>query len=73
MLSKNKQCLINFYGKNHVRLLAFAIVKGIFFSASFCAQYRIKEKKKNIIPGLTQSNELINRDKGLHSIHAVLL
>ena len=30
----------------HIRLLAFAIVEGIFFSASFCAIYWIKEKKR---------------------------
>ena len=57
----------------HIRLLAFTIVEGIFFSASFCAIYWIKEKKGNIIPGLTQSNELIARDEGLHTKHAVML
>ena len=36
------------------RLIAFAIVEGIFFSGSFCAIYWIKEK--NILPGLTMSN-----------------
>lgn len=56
-----------------IRLVAFAIVEGVFFSASFCAIYWIKEKKGNLIPGLTQSNELIARDEGLHSQHAVLL
>ena len=57
----------------HMRLIAFAIVEGVFFSASFCAIYWIKEKKGNLIPGLTQSNELIARDEGLHTQHAVLL
>jgi ribonucleotide reductase beta subunit family protein with ferritin-like domain len=46
------------------RLIAFAIVEGIFFSGSFCAIYWIKEK--NILPGLTMSNEFISRDEGLH-------
>jgi ribonucleoside-diphosphate reductase subunit M2 len=57
----------------HIRLLAFTIVEGVFFSASFCAIYWIKEKKGNIIPGLTQSNELIARDEGLHTKHAIML
>lgn len=46
------------------RIIAFAIVEGIFFSGSFCAIYWIKEK--NILPGLTMSNEFISRDEGLH-------
>jgi ribonucleotide reductase beta subunit family protein with ferritin-like domain len=53
------------------RLIAFAIVEGIFFSGSFCAIYWIKEK--NILPGLTMSNEFISRDEGLHCEFACLL
>lgn len=46
------------------RLVAFACVEGIFFSASFCAIYYMK--KRGIMPGLTFSNELIARDEALH-------
>ena len=46
------------------RLIANAIVEGIFFSGSFCAIYWLK--KKNILPGLCQSNELISRDENMH-------
>jgi ribonucleotide reductase beta subunit family protein with ferritin-like domain len=53
------------------RLLAFACVEGIFFSASFAAIYYIKTL--GVMPGLTQSNELIARDEGLHTEFAVLL
>lgn len=53
------------------RLIAFAIVEGIFFSGSFCAIYWLKQK--NIMPGLTQSNELIARDEGTHTKFACLL
>jgi ribonucleotide reductase beta subunit family protein with ferritin-like domain len=53
------------------RLIAFAVVEGIFFSGSFCAIYWIKEK--NILPGLTTSNEFISRDEGLHCEFACLL
>lgn len=53
------------------RLLAFAIVEGIFFSGSFCAIFRLK--KRNIMPGLCNSNELIARDEGLHTKFAVLI
>ena len=53
------------------RLIAFAIVEGIFFSGSFCAIYWIK--KKNLMPGLCDSNELISRDEGLHCDFACLL
>jgi ribonucleotide reductase beta subunit family protein with ferritin-like domain len=47
-----------------LRLVAFAVVECIFFSGSFCAIYWLK--KRNLLPGLTFSNELISRDEGLH-------
>lgn len=53
------------------RLVAFAIVEGLFFSGSFCAIYWIKER--GILPGLTKANEWIARDEGLHTIFACLL
>lgn len=53
------------------RLVAFAAVEGIFFSGSFCAIYWLK--KRGLMPGLTQSNELISRDEALHVDFAVLL
>jgi ribonucleotide reductase beta subunit family protein with ferritin-like domain len=53
------------------RLIAFAVLEGIFFSASFCAIFWIKEK--NILSGLTKSNEFISRDEGLHRDFAILL
>lgn len=53
------------------RLVAFAIVEGIFFSGSFCAIYWLK--KRGLMAGLTFSNELISRDEGLHTDFAVLL
>lgn len=53
------------------RLVAFAIVEGIFFSASFASIYWLK--KQGLMPGLTFSNELISRDEGLHTDFACLL
>ena len=53
------------------RLVAFAIVEGIFFSASFCSIYWLKQR--GLMPGLTFSNELISRDEGQHTDFAVLL
>lgn len=53
------------------RLVAFAIVEGVFFSASFCAIFWMKKRGK--LPGLTFSNELISRDEGLHCDFACLL
>lgn len=52
------------------RLIAFAIVEGIFFSGSFAAIFYIKTK--GLMPGLTFSNELISRDEGLHTKFACL-
>jgi ribonucleoside-diphosphate reductase beta chain len=53
------------------RLVAFAAVEGIFFSGSFCAIFWLK--KRNLMPGLCFSNELIARDEGLHCDFACLL
>lgn len=53
------------------RLIAFATVEGIFFSGSFAAIFWLK--KRNMMPGLTFSNELISRDEGLHCDFACAL
>ena len=53
------------------RLVAFACVEGISFSGSFCSIYWLK--KRNLMPGLCFSNELISRDEGLHCDFACLL
>lgn len=53
------------------RLVAFAIVEGIFFSSSFAAIYWLKER--NLMPGLTLANEFIARDEGLHTDFACAL
>ena len=53
------------------RLIAFAIVEGVFFSGSFCAIFWLK--KRNIMPGLCDSNEFIARDEGMHTGFACLL
>jgi len=53
------------------RLMAFAIVEGIFFSGAFCAIFWLKER--GVMPGLTTSNEFISRDEGMHTNFACLL
>lgn len=53
------------------RLIAFSIVEGVFFSGSFCAIFWLK--KKNLMTGLTNSNELIARDESMHTQFACLL
>ncbi|KZT24428.1 ribonucleotide reductase small subunit [Neolentinus lepideus HHB14362 ss-1] len=53
------------------RLIAFAVVEGIFFSGSFASIFWLK--KRGLMPGLTFSNELISRDEGMHTDFACLL
>jgi ribonucleotide reductase beta subunit family protein with ferritin-like domain len=55
-----------------VRLIAFAVVEGIFFSGSFCAIFWLKDKGV-MVKALGHSNELIARDEGLHCEFAVKL
>lgn len=54
-----------------IRIVAFAVVEGIFFSGSFASIFWLK--KRGLMPGLTFSNELISRDEGLHADFACLL
>jgi ribonucleoside-diphosphate reductase beta chain len=53
------------------RLIAFAVVEGIFFSGSFCAIFWLK--KRGLLQGLSFVNELISRDENLHCEFACLL
>jgi ribonucleoside-diphosphate reductase beta chain len=59
---------VNSYFEKHTtfaeRLVAYAMVEGIFFQASFCAIFWLKQRK--LMPGLCFSNELISRDENLH-------
>jgi ribonucleotide reductase beta subunit family protein with ferritin-like domain len=53
------------------RLIAFAIVEGLFFSASFCAIFWLRER--GLLPGLSFANQLISRDESLHTEFACML
>lgn len=46
------------------RLVAFALVEGVFFCSSFAAIFWLRSC--GLMQGLTHSNELISRDEGLH-------
>jgi len=53
------------------RLVAFAVVEGVFFSASFCAIYYLRSQ--GVLPGLCFSNDYIARDEGQHCLFACML
>lgn len=60
------------------RLIAFAIVEGIFFSGAFAAifwlkKYKQKASSKPFMEGLVKSNKFISRDEGLHYTFACVL
>jgi ribonucleoside-diphosphate reductase subunit M2 len=54
-----------------IRLIAFAILEGIFFIGSFCSIFWIEQK--NLLRGLTHYNKLIQRDENLHYEFALTL
>lgn len=65
---------INDYDSSFMkRLIAFAVLEGIFFSGSFCAIFWIKYHKNDVLSGLCRSNEFISRDEGLHCEFAITL
>jgi len=53
------------------RLIAFAIVEGLFFSGAFCSIFWLKQR--GLMQSLTASNELIARDEALHTEFAIYL
>lgn len=53
------------------RLVAFAAVEGVLFSASFCVLQWLREQ--NVLPGVTEFNTFIARDEGLHTEFTALL
>jgi len=54
------------------RLVAFAVVEGVFFSGSFCAIFWLKSRGL-MTKALGKSNEFIARDENLHCEFAVAL
>lgn len=74
-IKKKAEWALNWIDNNDApfvtRLIAFAIVEGVFFSSAFASIYYIKER--GILNSLTFSNELISRDESLHTEFAVLL
>jgi ribonucleotide reductase beta subunit family protein with ferritin-like domain len=55
-----------------LRLIAFAVIEGVYFSGAFCSIFWLKDKQK-MVRALGLSNELIARDEGLHVEFAVTL
>ncbi|KAI0745186.1 putative ribonucleoside-diphosphate reductase small chain B [Earliella scabrosa] len=53
------------------RLVAFAIVEGVFFASSFAAVFWLRQR--GLMPGLVHANVMISRDEGLHMSFACLL
>ena len=53
------------------RLVAFAAVEGVLFSASFSALQWLREL--NLLPGVTDFNSFIARDEGVHTLFTCLL
>lgn len=49
-----------------IRLIAFAIVEGVFFSGMFASIFWIKKYKPNFLEAIIKSNKFISRDEGLH-------
>lgn len=54
-----------------IRLIAFAILEGVFFSGSFCSIFWLEQK--NLMRGLVQFNKFISRDENLHYSFALAL
>ena len=53
------------------KLIAFIIAEGLFFSGSFCSIFWLR--KRNLLKGVSQANEFITRDEGLHTNFSILL
>ncbi|ATZ80792.1 ribonucleoside-diphosphate reductase small subunit M2 [Bodo saltans virus] len=59
-----------------VRLIAFAIVEGVFFSGMFASIFWLKKQRANgtlFLEAIVKSNRFISRDEGLHYLFACML
>jgi ribonucleotide reductase beta subunit family protein with ferritin-like domain len=73
-ITKKAAWAIKWIGANvpyGLRLAAFSIVEGVFFSGSFCAIQWLNHRGK--MPSLCQSNEFISRDENQHTELAAML
>ncbi len=52
------------------RLIAFAIIEGVFFSSLFCAFFWLKQRGTTL-PGMIKANEFISRDEKMHCEFAI--
>lgn len=55
-----------------LRLVAFAVVEGVFFCASFACIFWLKTRG-HVLPGFVKANEFIARDESAHRDFAILL
>lgn len=55
------------------KLVAFAIVEGVFFSGSFASIFWLKTRPGNVMPGLRKSNKFIAKDEAKHVELACIL
>jgi ribonucleoside-diphosphate reductase subunit M2 len=58
------------------RIVAFAIVEGVFFSGAFASIFWLKKRRsrgKYFMNGLVKSNRFIARDEGMHTNFACIL
>jgi len=53
------------------RVIVFLIFEGLLFSGPFAGIFWLK--KRNLMPGLTFSNELISRDEGMHTEFGIMM
>jgi ribonucleoside-diphosphate reductase subunit M2 len=53
------------------RLVAFACIEGIMFSGPFCAIFWFNER--GVLPGVCQTNKLVQKDENMHCEFACLL
>lgn len=56
-----------------IRIVAFSIVEGVYFSSAFASIFWLKKYKKGILDALTLSNSFIARDEGLHTEFAIAI
>lgn len=52
-------------------VIMFIIFEGVLFSGAFAGIFWLK--KRNLMPGLTFSNELISRDEGMHTDFGIMM
>lgn len=74
IIARLRAWVLRWFDRQHPvgdRLVAFGFVEGVLFQGPFAALRWLRER--NLLPGITEANDFIARDEGVHTLFDCLL